>query len=70
LERLRTKQYEQLELRFADTQQLATIVQGRKERERRAIDQIFNDYLEWVQDTMTTEDHPYIQVVAVLKGRD
>jgi superfamily II DNA or RNA helicase len=70
LERLRAKQYQQLELRFADTQQLATIVQGRKERERRTIDQIFDDYLEWVQDTMTTEDHPYIQVVAVLKGGD
>lgn len=70
LERLRTKQYQQLELRFADTQQLATIVQGRKERERRAIDQVFAEYLEWVQDTMTTEDHPYIQVVAVLKGGD
>ncbi|MBI3302225.1 MAG: ATP-dependent helicase, partial [Deltaproteobacteria bacterium] len=70
LERLRTKQYDQLELRFADTQQIATIVQGRKERERRAIDQIFDDYLEWVQDTMTTEDHPYIQMVAVLKGEN
>jgi hypothetical protein len=68
LDNLRSKQYVQLEIRFEGIQQPTTLVQGRKERERREIDRIFDEYLEWVEDTMTTEDNPYIQVIAVLRG--
>lgn len=68
LERLREKQYVQLELRFENTRQLASVAQGRKERERREIDQIFDEYLEWVEETMTTEEHPYLQVVAAVRA--
>jgi len=46
------------------------LVQGRKEKERREIDRIFDEYFNWIEETMTTEDNPYIQVVAVLKGAD
>jgi len=68
LERLKKKQYMQLEFRFEDSKQPERLVQARKEKERREIDRIFDEYLEWVEDTMTTEDNPYIQVIAVLKG--
>lgn len=68
LERLRGKQYNQLDLRFEDSKQSEKIVMERKNKERREIDRIFDDFIEWVEDTMTTEDKPYIQVVAVLKG--
>lgn len=63
LERLKGKQYKQLEFRFKDSRQTA-----RKEREQREINQIFDEYIKWVKDTMSTEDIPYIRVVAVLKG--
>ena len=33
------------------------------------IEQVFDDYLEWVQETMTLERQPYIKVVGVLAGR-
>jgi hypothetical protein len=68
LERLKKKQYEQLEFRFGDIQQPESLVKGRKEKERREINRIFDDYLDWIEETMTTEDNPYIQVVAVLRG--
>ena len=68
LERLKKKQYMQLEFRFKDSRQPERLVQARKEKERREIDRIFDEYLEWVEDTMTTEDNPYIQVIAVLDG--
>ncbi|MEX2530806.1 MAG: DEAD/DEAH box helicase [Gemmatimonadota bacterium] len=64
LERLRERQVRQLDLRFDDDLSPAER-QGKDER-RREIDRIFDDYLEWVQDTMTTEDRPYLQVVAAL----
>jgi superfamily II DNA or RNA helicase len=68
LERLKGNQFIQLEIRFQSSQQPQKIVLSRKEEERRRIDRLFTDYLEWIEDTMTTEDNPYIQVVAVLKG--
>lgn len=63
LERLKGKQYRQLELFYQEKKQL-----GRKEQERREIDRKFDDFINWVEDTMTTEDNPFIQVIAVLRG--
>ncbi len=63
LERLRDKQYKQLELFSDDNRQIK-----RKEQKQREIDTLFNEYIEWIEDTMTTENVPYIRVVAVLKG--
>jgi len=68
LERLRNNQYTQLELRYEDSRLTEKVVQTHKERERRDIDLIFDEFFEWVQETMTSEDNPYIQVIAVLKG--
>jgi hypothetical protein len=70
LERLRQKQYIQLALRFEESRQSEKIIQSRKEAEKRKINKIFDDYLDWVEDTMTTEDNPYIQVIAALRGAD
>ena len=63
LERLKGKHHEQLELFYVDKKQLS-----QKEREKREIDRVFSDFWAWVEDTMTTEDNPFIQVIAVLKG--
>jgi len=68
LERLRKKQYAQLEMRFETGRQPERLAQSLKEKKRREIDRIFDEYLQWVEDTMSTEDNPYIQVIAVLKG--
>lgn len=70
LERLKKQHIRQLELRFEDLRQPAKLVQARKEKERRGIETLFEEFLEWVEDTMTTEDNPFIQVMAVLKGVD
>ncbi|MDM8549548.1 DEAD/DEAH box helicase [Desulfobacterales bacterium HSG2] len=66
LENLRDRQYEQLEIRFKETRRSGEIVRERRKNARMEIDQVFDEYLEWVEETMTTEDDPYIQVVAVL----
>lgn len=63
LERLKGKQYEQLELFYMEKKQLT-----KKEQDKREIDRKFDEFIEWVEDTMTTEDNPFIQVIAVLKG--
>ena len=63
LELLKGKQYRQLELFYMEKRNLS-----KKERRKREIDRKFDEFIDWVEDTMTTEDNPYIQIVAVLKG--
>ena len=40
----------------------------KKEEKARQIDRTFHEYEEWVRDTMTTEDQPFIRVAAVFLG--
>ncbi len=48
--------------------QISTRQLNKKERERREIEKVFNDWQTWVEETMKTEDNAYIRVVAVLRG--
>ena len=73
LEKLKTRQLRQLELQLDRSDQAEAFKRARHERGRRDIDTIFDEYLEWVQDTMTTEPQPWIKVVCVMTaepGRD
>ena len=63
LEQLRGKQHHQLELFYQEKKQLS-----KKDQKRREIDRKFDEFINWVEDTMTTEDNPFIQVIAVLQG--
>jgi len=69
LDRLKKRKLSQLEKRFSDVRQPEKLAQGLKEKEKREIDRIFDEYLDWVEETMTTEDQAYIRVVATLTGR-
>lgn len=68
LERLKARQLQQIELEFGGGTSATALIQGRRDEERRRVDEIFSEYFEWVEDTMTTEPTPYLQVVAVLVG--
>lgn len=70
LDKLRDKQMKQLELDFGDSKQAEKIVNDKKAQRQREIEQIFDEYLRWIEDTMTTETSPYIQLVAVLTGSE
>jgi superfamily II DNA/RNA helicase len=70
LDRLRGKQYEQLELDFGEVSEKAVKTMSQKEKRKRQIDEIFENFISWVEDTMTTENNPFIQVVAALAGKE
>ncbi len=65
LEHLKGKQYKQLELDYKEKKQLS-----KKEQEKREIERKFDEFIDWVENTMTTENNPFIQVIAVLKGAE
>ena len=70
LDVLKGRQLKQLDLDFADNKQLESVKQNRKEQRQREIEHNFESYLEWIQDTMTTEKEPYIQLIAVITGAE
>jgi superfamily II DNA or RNA helicase len=63
---LQARQVEQLELRLARQQSPANLVEGRRQRRVGQIRRVFDDYTAWVKDSLQTEPHPYIQVLAAL----
>ena len=64
LEILQGKQVEQLELRLENL--LEGVRQSKREQRGKQIRQVFDEYRQWVEDTMTTEPQPYIRVLAAL----
>jgi len=64
LERLQGRQVEQLTLEL--DRQLETVKRGRFEHRKQQINRVFDDYRQWVHDTLTTEPQPWIQVLAAV----
>ena len=64
LEVLQGKQVQQLELRLENL--LAGVRESKREQRSKQINQVFDEYRQWVADTMTTEPQPYIRVLAAL----
>jgi hypothetical protein len=67
LQRLQSRQIEQLELRLAANQQAEQFKKTRREQRTQHIRKVFDEYRQWVQDTMTTEPQPFIQVLAAVQ---
>jgi len=68
LRRLRESHVMQLELDFPEGPGLGGVQRNRREQRRRRIEDVFRSYQAWVEDTMTTEDRPFIRVAAVFIG--
>ncbi len=64
LKQLQDKQIQQLELRLEN--QIEAVKRSRFESRSRQIGRVFDDYRQWVQDTLTTEPKPWIQVLAAV----
>ncbi|GAB3771915.1 DEAD/DEAH box helicase [Ramlibacter monticola] len=62
LKRLQDGQIHQLTL--ALDKQLETVKRGRFEQRSQQINRVFDEYRQWVHDTLTTEPQPWIQVLA------
>ncbi len=61
LENLKDKHHERLDSVYKNAKQ-----RHQKDEEKREIDNKFDAFMTWVEETMTTEDAPFIQVIAVL----
>jgi hypothetical protein len=57
-----------LESEYPDNETLVGARRNKKQERRRHIDAVFADYKRWVEDTLTTEDSPFLRVAAVFMG--
>mgnify|MGYP000075265160 CR=1 FL=1 len=55
---------------FADNKQVEAVKQSRQAQRQREIEHNFESYIEWIEETMTTEKEPYIQLIAVITGAE
>jgi uncharacterized protein (UPF0305 family) len=65
LEALKGRQVSQLNLQLESSAQAEHFKAAKKEERLSRIERIFKDYETWVQDTLTIEPVPFIQIIAV-----
>jgi superfamily II DNA or RNA helicase len=65
LEALKGRQVSQLDLQFERSAQAEHFKAAKKEERLRRIERVFSEYETWVQDTLTIEPVPFIQIIAV-----
>ena len=68
LDALKERKLRQLDLRFERSAMAAPLKQAQRSNAEREIDDVFGDYLQWIEDVMTTEERPWVSVVCVLLG--
>ena len=68
LDELKHRQHARIEEMLTVSSRPETLKQGLAAQQRQQIEETFGEYLDWVQDTMTTEQHPWIKVMCVLTG--
>lgn len=68
LRRLQDRQIVQLELNLERSDQAEAFKKSRLEQRSKQIHRVFDDYRQWVEDTMSTEPHAWIQVLAAVHG--
>jgi len=66
LERLQAEQLRQLTVRLE--KQLEQVRRSQFERRSRIIRRVFDEYRQWIEDTLSTEPQPYLQVLAAVCG--
>ena len=66
LDDFRTRRLEQMERALGQSNQSEQVKLGRREQTRRNVQTAHDEYLTWIEDTMTTEPQPWIKVVCAM----
>jgi len=65
---LQGRQLSFLEFEYPEDAALVGARRNKKLERQRRIDAVFAGYRRWVEDTLTTEDSPFLRVAALLLG--
>lgn len=70
LDELKGEHMTQLELDLSGSAQPEAFKRAKRDERSAHIERVFADYMDWLENTQTTEQEPYIQVAAVFTGRE
>jgi hypothetical protein len=70
LEDLKGEHITQLELDLSVSGQPEAFKRAKRDERSAHIERVFADYMDWLENTQTTEQEPYVQVAAVFTGRE
>jgi superfamily II DNA or RNA helicase len=68
LEALQSKQLVYVQQKYAATSGSDAPRHSRQQQREQGIHRVFDDYRIWVRDTLETEPHPHVQVLAAVRG--
>lgn len=68
LEALKGRHKRQIQLKLDDQNIAETLKKRRKDEQEREVENLFAEYMEWIEETLSTEEQAYIKVGAVLQG--
>jgi len=69
LSQLKARHEGQLQLDMDRSNEAESIKNKKQARRQQEIDRMFDDHRDWLKNTQTTEDEPYLQVAAVFTGQ-
>jgi len=70
LQELKAKHQAQLDLELSRSDAPNALKQRKRDERQQHIDRVFNDYRDWLDNTQTTEEEPFLQVAAVFTGQE
>ncbi len=68
LDALKDRHKREIQLYFIEQNIADTLKKRRKDEKDREVESLFAEYMEWIEEAMSTEDQAYIKVGAVLQG--
>ncbi len=66
LDEFRDRRLRQLEIDFPQSDQVERFKRHRGEQAREEVMEVHDEYVRWIEETMTTEPHPWIRVVCAM----
>ena len=66
LDKFRARRLQQLDLDFPHSEHAEPFRRHRGEQARREVDEVHDEYVSWIEETLTTEPHPWIRVVCAM----
>ena len=66
LDEFKARRVRQLELDFSHSGQAEQFRRKRSQQARQEVKDIYDEYWEWIQETMTTEPRPWIRVICAM----
>ena len=66
LDEFRARRLQQLELDFSQSEHAEQFRRHRGEQARQEVEEVHDEYVNWIEETLTTEPHPWIRVVCAM----